>query len=90
MVLTSTHQNGASQSKRKMKSTLICVYFAFFVGNCLAALYTFNNSAGGSWNTAVNWSPEGIPGSADDGELSNLFKILYLTLEQSCSPTLTA
>jgi hypothetical protein len=52
-----------------MKAPLICVILALSMTGSFAALYTFNNSAGGSWQTATNWSPEGIPGASDDGKI---------------------
>ncbi len=32
----------------------------------MAATKTWNNAAGGSWHTATNWMPSGVPGVTDD------------------------
>ncbi len=34
------------------------------------ASYTWINSAGGNWNKAANWSPNGVPGSADSAAIT--------------------
>ena len=35
-----------------------------------AATLLWNNAAGGSWNTAANWSPAQVPGVADDAVIT--------------------
>ncbi len=35
-----------------------------------AATITWNNAAGGNWNTAANWSPAQVPGAADDAVIA--------------------
>jgi hypothetical protein len=67
-----------------MKAPLICVILALSMTGSFAALYTFNNSAGGSWQTATNWSPEGIPGASDDVQfvyIDNMPSQVDLTLD---------
>ena len=36
-----------------------------FTASCFAATVTWNNSAGGEWSEASNWTPNQVPGSAD-------------------------
>src|SRR5262245_15504571 len=42
-------------------------------------LYTWNNASGGSWGTAGNWTPNGLPGSNDDVEIPALASNLVIT-----------
>jgi hypothetical protein len=35
-----------------------------------AASYTWANIAGGNWNVAANWSPNGVPGGADSAAMT--------------------
>lgn len=37
-----------------------------FVPIAGAAVVSWNNPSGGSWSTAANWAPAGVPGAADD------------------------
>lgn len=36
------------------------------------AVKTWDNTSGGAWTTAANWSPAGIPGAGDDVVISAL------------------
>jgi hypothetical protein len=35
-----------------------------------AASYTWTNTAGGNWNVAANWSPNGVPGGTDSAAIT--------------------
>jgi hypothetical protein len=35
-----------------------------------AASYTWTNTAGGNWNAAANWSPNGVPGGTDSAAIT--------------------
>ena len=55
-----------------MKLKLSVVLFVFFtmVSASQAAVITWTNTAGGSWQTAANWSPNQVPGAADTAEIT--------------------
>ena len=36
------------------------------LGASHAGAILWTNTAGGNWSAAVNWSPNGVPGTADD------------------------
>lgn len=45
----------------------ILVMSGFFVaGNAMAATKTWNQTTGGSWTTASNWTPNSVPATGDD------------------------
>lgn len=52
--------------------TLITLFFAvilhpaFFILNCQATSYIWNGSSSTAWGTSANWTPSGVPGSADN------------------------
>ncbi|HLX67322.1 MAG TPA: hypothetical protein VKR41_10015, partial [Puia sp.] len=50
-----------------MRSILLCGLLVIFAQALRAQTnYTWNGSTSTSWNTATNWTPNGIPGSADN------------------------
>lgn len=49
------------------RSILLCGFFVFAAQALRAQTnYTWNGSSSTSWNTATNWTPNGIPGAADN------------------------
>src|ERR1700722_10175020 len=50
-----------------MRSTLVFISLVLFLRPAHAQTsYTWNGSLSSSWNTAANWTPNGIPGAADN------------------------
>jgi hypothetical protein len=60
----------------KLFGLLICISLCIDFG--LTASYTWTNTAGGSWSTASNWSPNGVPGANDDGKITKFIQINIL------------
>jgi hypothetical protein len=53
-----------------------------------AATYTWKNASGGSWSTAANWTPSGVPSSGDAAVLPTLAGAYSVALD--VSPTVDA
>lgn len=60
------------------KPKLLRLTIAFLSGLILtatnpakAATYTWTNTAGGNWNVAANWFPNGVPGGTDSAAITN-------------------
>jgi hypothetical protein len=51
----------------------------------LRANKTWNNSSGGNWSVATNWTPNGVPGAADDVVLPDLGPAYTVTLDVNSS-----
>jgi hypothetical protein len=58
---------------------LLCLFFAFAVGNsALAATITFDKNGGAGtndWNTATNWDPAQVPTASDDVIIGDAFTV---------------
>src|SRR3954465_6314917 len=50
---------------------LLCLLGLFFCASVQAADIVWTNLAGGTWGTAVNWSPNQVPTSADTAWITN-------------------
>src|SRR6266568_3052059 len=73
---------GNAVSPPKLRSGPACVYsnhcFKFALtalvlslASARAAQITWTNTAGGNWNSALNWSPNQVPGASDTAVITN-------------------
>src|SRR4051794_9746716 len=49
----------------------LCLVCLFFCASIHAADIVWTNTLGGTWGTAVNWSPNQVPTSADTAWITN-------------------
>ncbi|HLP85592.1 MAG TPA: hypothetical protein VK157_14680 [Phycisphaerales bacterium] len=49
-----------------IKGVSVIAALSLMAGGALAVTKTFNGSVSGDWGTAANWTPSGVPTSADD------------------------
>ena len=54
-------------SRRALWLCLLC----FISSRSFAATVVWTNSASGNWNVAANWSPNQVPGAADQAFITN-------------------
>ncbi len=45
--------------------------FSIYSNDTFAVAKSFSGASGGTWNTAANWTPSGVPGSGDDVTIPN-------------------
>src|ERR1700722_11293453 len=65
-----------------MRSALVFISLVLFLRPAHAQTsYTWNGSLSSSWNTAANWTPNGIPGAADN--------VTIVTGSRTCQLTAT-
>jgi hypothetical protein len=50
---------------------LVIVALLAFLNGADAGTITWTNTSGGFWNNAANWSPNQVPGSADDAVIAS-------------------
>jgi hypothetical protein len=44
----------------------VCALLLVVASSAMATTYTWNNAGGGSWSTAANWTPSGVPSASGD------------------------
>lgn len=66
--------NSALSGKVNFMNRLIPFFLALLLVNASlahATIFTWSSPASGSWHTATNWSPNGLPGAGDTVNLTN-------------------
>ncbi|MEI6077879.1 MAG: hypothetical protein WCS94_20025, partial [Verrucomicrobiota bacterium] len=66
------------------------VFIVIFSSHCRAATIVWTNSAGGSWGTTANWSPNQLPTAVDDAYITNsgIYAVTLNTVATVASLTL--
>jgi putative metal-binding protein/thrombospondin type 3 repeat protein len=70
VVAGATGSADLAEVRRLQPDSDVGVGFVTIVPLQAASLISWNNAAGGNWNTAANWSPAQVPGASDDAQIT--------------------